>query len=370
MQTPAEIPAAGTAPLRPLVVFDSGHLIERGTDVALWDYAHFNETLLGNRSVIACPAQAPIPCVDRFRERFSVVLYRDRTDLEWVLRDAALYYTIAHGHPSGAPLSRPPRGRTAVHCVFRCDRPHGDVYAAVSDWVADHRGLEGAPRVPVVPHMIHLDDGDGTNLRAELGIPPHAVVLGRHGGPSTFDLPFVHATVSELVKHRDDLWFLMWNTQPFCPPHPRIVHLPPTPDPRFKVRFIDACDAMLHARREGETFGLAVGEFSVRGKPVLTWGGSSDRHHLDVLGDRAIVYHEVEDLAEQLLLWRGPPPPPAGGWDAFSARFGPEPVMRAFARVFLASAATLGRPIPTPAPAQASEAARPPRRSGLRISSR
>ena len=57
------------------IAFDSGHLLERGTDVALYDYAHFNETLLQNRSLILCPAAAEISCIDKFRSRFSVLLY-------------------------------------------------------------------------------------------------------------------------------------------------------------------------------------------------------------------------------------------------------------------------------------------------------
>ncbi len=62
------------------IALDSGHLSERGTDVALYDYAHFNETLLRNRSLILCPAAADVSCIDKFRSRFFVVLYRNRTE--------------------------------------------------------------------------------------------------------------------------------------------------------------------------------------------------------------------------------------------------------------------------------------------------
>ena len=37
-----------------------------------------------------------------------------------------------------------------------------------------------------------------------------------------------------------------------------------------KSRFLYACDAMIHARADGETFGMAVAEFSVHNRPVLT----------------------------------------------------------------------------------------------------
>src|SRR5436190_6121403 len=127
-----------TAASPQLVAFDAGHLLERGTDVALYDYAHHNETLLGNRSLILCPARASVLALDKFRQRFSVCLYRDRQDLEWLLRDVDLYYVQDHGKRPAVPLPRPPHGRTAVHCVFEANEPHGCVYAAISSWVAEH----------------------------------------------------------------------------------------------------------------------------------------------------------------------------------------------------------------------------------------
>lgn len=36
-----------------------------------------------------------------------------------------------------------------------------------------------------------------------------------------------------------------------------------------KTTFINTCDAMLWARHDGETFGLAIGEFSSKNKPVI-----------------------------------------------------------------------------------------------------
>ena len=64
-------------PHRMNVAFDARHLQERGTDVALFDYALGNEELLGNRSFILSPARADLRALDKFRARFSVLLYRD-----------------------------------------------------------------------------------------------------------------------------------------------------------------------------------------------------------------------------------------------------------------------------------------------------
>ncbi|MHC5065699.1 MAG: hypothetical protein ACYTG5_17175 [Planctomycetota bacterium] len=316
-----------------LVAFDAGHLQERGTDVALYDYAHFNETLLGNRSLVLAPINSDLSCLEKFRRRFSVSLYRDRRQLEGMLAPVDLYYRIDHGHRPARAHPRPPHGRTGIHCVFKADQPHGDVYAAVSSWVAKQHGDAD---MPVVPHMVHLPAENG-DLRAELGIPASATVLGRHGGPDTFDIRFVHQVLPAILDRRQDLYLLLMNTRRFAE-HPRIIHLPRTADMLRKTRFINSCDGMLHARGEGETFGLSVGEFSIRNKPVLTWMGSPDRHHIEVLGEKGFYYRSAEDLAQLLWSFR----PMAGDFDAFTERFAPEPVMAAFSQVFLV------RPRPLP----------------------
>ena len=70
-------------------------------------------------------------------------------------------------------------------------------------------------------------------------------------------------------------------------------------------RFVRTYDAMLHARRCGETFGLAVGEFSAHNRPVLT---SSEHHdsgaadmHLQTLGQKARLYHDKASLVSLFL---------------------------------------------------------------------
>ena len=192
-----------------IVAFDSGHLLERGTDVALFDYADFNETLLGNRSLILCPASADIQCLDKFRARFPVLLYQGPQDLVHLLQGVDLYYKIVSGErppewsrEAPEPV-RPVGGRVGIHCVFRADQPHGDVYAAVSAWVARHRS--NGNDVPYVPHMVHLPEAEG-DLRAELRIPQAATVLGRHGGLDTFNIPFAQEVVRAALPQREDLW--------------------------------------------------------------------------------------------------------------------------------------------------------------------
>jgi hypothetical protein len=218
--------------------------------------------------------------------------------------------------------------------------------------VVRERGPQAAgqlhPPLPAVPYMVQLADAKD-DLRQALEIPAGAVVLGRHGGMTTFNLPWVTDVVRELVDRRRDVHFVFLNT-PATVQHPRVHYLAGTHDLVEKRLFINTCDAMLHARAEGETFGLAVAEFSVCNKPVFTWSGSYDQSHIEVLGAKGIYYDGPADLLARLLRWV---PQPDGDWDAFSARFSPAPVMQQFSRVFLGQQCRGRQPSPTPMAAAA-----------------
>jgi hypothetical protein len=79
-----------------------------------------------------------------------------------------------------------------------------------------------------------------------------------------------------------------------------VHYLSATVDSLEKARFLATCDAMIHARDTGETFGLAVGEFAVLGKPVITFSESRERAHLEMLGKQALLYRNADELAKIL----------------------------------------------------------------------
>ncbi len=309
------------------VLFNIGNLSARGEPVVHFQYAHYNEKLLGNRSVILVPEEAEKFSMGLFTERFDeIVIYRSVDELIPLSREADLLYMIAYGDRPGDFPWEKVGCKTGIHCVFTAHHPYGDVYAAVSEWVADTYGLWP---VPVVPHIVRLPEDD-RDLRQELGIPETAVVIGRYGGYNQFNITAVWQVVAQAVNNRPDLYFLFMNTRPFFD-HSRIIHLPPNYDPAFKTRFVNTCDAMIHARLEGETFGLSVGEFSVCHKPIITWRWSFDRHHLNVLGDNAILYGSARELYTILTgFGRG-----ATARDCYSERYNPGRVMQIFEKVFL-----------------------------------
>jgi hypothetical protein len=230
-----------------------------------------------------------------------------------------------------------------VHAFDDGSFPHGYRFAVVSEWLARQarrklslpRGrtlkLPRLAKPAVVPHMVSLPEV-GDDLRLELGIPPEAVVFGRHGGLGNFDLGFVQDAVRKVLEDRPDVWFVFLNVDRFCESG-RILHLPQLVDRVEIRRFVNTCDYMLHAHAYGETFGLAVAEFAFVGAPVMTFLGSPLKGHLDLLSDRMLLgYTNYEDVYRHLAtLPRRSEPADSN----VRVTYGREPVMARFAETFL-----------------------------------
>ena len=75
------------------------------------------------------------------------------------------------------------------------------------------------------------------------------------------------------------------NTKKFYD-HKNIIYLERNTNIEFKSKFVSTCDAMIHAREDGETFGLSVAEFSAANKPVITFANSIDNEHIRILSNK------------------------------------------------------------------------------------
>jgi hypothetical protein len=142
--------------------------------------------------------------------------------------------------------------------------------------------------------MVNLPDIN-SNMRKELNIPNNAIVFGRHGGTNQFNINYVHQVVDKITDEFLNVYFLMVNTDKFCREKSNIIHLEKIIDLHKKVEFINTCDAMIHARQMGETFGAAVSEFSIRNKPIITCIGS-DNEHINILKDKCFIYNDTNSL--------------------------------------------------------------------------
>lgn len=300
----------------------------RGTEIAIYDYANKNETILGNKSIIVVPKSAghshenqPL-VMDKFMSRFEIYFYSNVEDLDDFCekkRVDAVYF-LKYGTRSVNPYIVP-KVPSLIHCVYKIDDPHGTVYASISESVSVFNSeeknysiekyknmiassAESSERklVPFVPHMIELPENTD-DFRKELKIPQSAIVFGRHGGKDTFFLPGIQAAIADALRERKDVYFLF---MPMPTPlaemkNERLIELPITADNRVKRKFINTCDAMIHAQILGETQGLSVLEFSYCDKPVITWNGGRAMQHLINLDEKAILYRNLYELKNILV---------------------------------------------------------------------
>ncbi len=315
------------------IVFKSNQLSVRGTEIAMYDYAYYNEAILGNTSIIAYQANHPLndqSVIDKFSQKFQLVAYDDVKSLDQSIdkSKADLMYAIKAGQPDGVLSSVVP---TMVHAVFpqKVSMAHGSSYAFVSDWLSK---VYSNSVVPSVPHMVTLPSIDD-DLRKKLGIPFEATVFGCYGGYNSFDILFAQKAVRDVIEERSNVYFLFMNIQPFYK-HPRIFFLPSSADLEYKVKFINTCDAMLHARKLGESFGLACAEFSIRNKPIFTYSKSVQRHHLDVLGHKAFLYEGYKSLHKALLDFDRIHSS-TQNWDCYAEKFSPKKIMQLFDRYLI-----------------------------------
>jgi hypothetical protein len=272
----------------------------RGSENALWDYANFNETILGNHSLICHPGKlenAENPTYAKWKARFPLIAYGSKDELSLKLKEtgADILYQIKPG-----PYDRfvIPGVKNCIHSMFLSDEFHGDSFAYVSRWAS--RVMTGREE-SFVPHFVPKFESK-LDLRQSLGIPTKAKVFGRHGGWDTFNIPFVRKAVVQHARQNPEDHFVFLNTEPIrgTEGFSNVHYLASTVDAEKKASFLATCDAMLHARWHGETFGLAVGEFAVLGKPVITFADSRERAHLEMLGGQSLQYRHADEMIKIL----------------------------------------------------------------------
>lgn len=287
------------------ILFHENELNYRGTSIAMYDYADFNEKLLGNESFIAYHKHEKtnhIEGIEKFAKRFNVLAYEDFSEVDSFIKKNGidLFYAIKNGNRDGIESKE---CKTAVHSVFKHYEPHGDVYAYVSEWLAQEMTNGNSP---FVPHMVNFECDTEEDLRKELNIPTKAKVFGYYGGASSFDIDFVQQSIDQLSKKDKNYYFIFMGVAKFLKPrwwqrlNPNVIFLPATSDILRKLKFINTCDALLHARKRGETFGITVAEFALKGKPIITFADSPEKAHLIELENNAYLYRDKKELVEIL----------------------------------------------------------------------
>jgi hypothetical protein len=321
------------------------HFTERGTEVAIYDYAKYNEDILHNKSYIICFNEKkqreigfPIErfSYDKFKNRFEIIEICDIGEMDYIIQQYNLYffYTLTHGGKNDIYFfenkSLWGKCKTIKHCVFSTSFPESDFYISISEFLNETNNTN----FPVIPHIVDLPDCND-NLRDLLQIPQNAIVVGRYGGFTEFNIYITHQTIIDFLNlpTSSNVWFLFMNTYEFYK-HPRIIYLDKTVDLIYKTKFINTCDAMIHARIEGETFGLSIAEFSSKNKPIITCP-SGDLEHVKILGDKALLYRSKNELLnifntiETIIKNKD-------DWNAYR-KYTPENVMRLFNKLVFSS---------------------------------
>jgi hypothetical protein len=277
----------------------------------MYDYAHYNETILGNKSYIVSFTEESQKkflhnsvriTFSMFEARFTILQIEKMEDMAGLIDTYKIdaFMCQQPGDPENHIYKYNDTSiwkgcKTIKYCVFSTQHPEGDSSITVSAWL----NRKNNTSFPVLPCIVTLPEVDG-DLRAELGIPTTATVFGGYGGRDRFNIEMTRQVVHTVAKHYPNTYFLFANFDRFCEPLPNIIHLPMILDRERKVKFIQTCDAMLWARSDGETFGLAIAEFSLKNKPVLCTA-VGDLSHIYLLGDKAVIYTNAEDLAIKLL---------------------------------------------------------------------
>lgn len=288
------------------ILFHENELNYRGTSIALYDYADFNEKYLGNESIIVYDKNSstnhPLG-IEKFEKRFKVFGYSDFSEVDKIItqNNIDLFYAIKNGYVDGIDTKE---CKSCIHSVFTHFEPHGDVYAYVSEWLS--KEMTGS-EYPFVPHMVNFETETDESLRRELNIPQNAKVFGYYGGHISFNIAFAQKTIEKIASRYKDIYFIFMGVDDFIKKRwwksvpSNIIFLPPSSDIMMKQKFINTCNALLHARERGETFGITVAEFAIKGKPVIAFANPPEKAHISHLQDQAYYYNDSKELRDIIL---------------------------------------------------------------------
>lgn len=351
----------------------------RGTTTAIYDYAYYNMVLLANQSIIICLKDVYDAAMEKtenkqiekeklvayqFEKQFGILKIQTEQDLieqcDFLKIKLDAIYTIRHGKKGVNTIKFRDNESlifnkfpTLIHCVFHMtpEDVHGSKYVGVSRSVATKMVKQEFEHVD---HIVKLPELDKDNcligdFRQELKISPNTLVLGRLGGIDTFDIPFVKDVILNVIKSTDVVFLFAVRPDMLKDVnHPRIICMESFFDPVIKRKFINTCNAMIHASSLGESQGLSILEFMYCYKPVITWnGGALHRQHLDNLGNNALIYNNSKELMSIITNYFTPHF--IGGqlkescnkrtmkfdYQSVVSKFSPEIVMKEFNRLFL-----------------------------------
>ena len=271
----------------------------RGIANSIFIYAKNNQTILKNKSIIFYNSTAldnKPEAIKEFKKKFKTIKISNLNELEKINKKLKLDYV--YFQRDGAKDEVVSNSKNIIHAVFPQNpfQYHGSNYAFISKWLSKTCSNSKFPFAPLPVQLLE----NNQNLRNKLKIPKNAKVFGYHGGETSFDLIFVRDVIKKVVEQNKNIYFLFMNIKKFFK-HKKVIFIKGTFNQTQKVKFINTCDAMLHARSLGESFGLSCAEFAIKNKPILTYGYCKQRAHFEICKNNIIPYYSYKDLNTKIV---------------------------------------------------------------------
>ena len=304
------------------IAFHLNSMGERGTEISTFNYAYYNKRILRNKSIIIAKRKKIFNFLEKkyidlakafnifndnniliynkrarstywnFANNFEIFFYDTRDELEQICKKNKVdfLYIQKYGNKDNVYSDF---SKNLNHVTFMSNDRHGHKYLYVSEWLSKKMTNSNKNYVPLIVNPVFK--GETSDLRKTLNISRDKIVIASYGGKRVFDINFLKPAIKKILNERNDIIFLFMNYDKFYE-HKNIFYLPRTVSLKNKIEFIKASDCMLHGRLRGETFGLAIAEFSFYNKPILCYSHPVEKAHLDILKEKAIKYENEEDL--------------------------------------------------------------------------
>ena len=209
----------------------------RGVANSTYSYADNNKKILKNKSIIFFNVKNfrnKKEVIHKFKKKFICIgvsnfkeidFYKDKYNLNYL-------YTQKSGSKDNWISEKI---KTLVHAVYpqKISQIHGHRYAYCSEWLSDNFSNK---KIPVLPYITE-SKRVSSNLRKKLKIKKTDLVFGCHGGDSSFDMKFAQLAISDIVKDRNDIFFLFLNINKFCK-HQQVIFLKGTTNDNLKKNLL------------------------------------------------------------------------------------------------------------------------------------
>jgi hypothetical protein len=270
----------------------------RGITNSVYNFAYYNEKILKNKSFIfynKLSNENKKNVIKTFNKRFRTYSIKNLSEIKKKEDNLDYIYFQRAGHKDNLVSDI----KNIIHVVFPYSfiNCYGNSYSYISSWLSK---ICSNKKYSFVPLILYLQKNNKLTLKKKLDIPSKSLVFGYHGGAHSFDIIFVRDAIKKIVKKNKNIYFIFLNVKKFIS-HKNIYFLKGHFNSIEKNKFINTCDAMIHARSLGESFGLSCGEFAIKNKPIFTYKYCRQRAHIENFEKKIFLYGSQEDLINKIL---------------------------------------------------------------------